>query len=191
MPRSTGEIVEPAPVQPIDFDLAARAVATFEQHQKDFVRTCNDRIARAQDRRQVFQDMAYDLAERLFTLYPITTADSKQVPLEVYRTICMTTNDEDECIRKLYHWVEQQDTVVRAEDLEVDEPEEEQFSNDEDLKFADDGFGECETEDGWDEHGEDEAEDGWGEHGGDEAEEGWDEHGQDDLRATVDLSELD
>ena len=104
-------LVSPAPVQPRDLALEANAAAALQHHQETWVVQSNAKIARSKAQRQVYEDSAWEMADKLFRLYPITTANGERVPESIYRFICLSSSDEDECIRRLYNWVSHQDAV--------------------------------------------------------------------------------
>ena len=61
----------------------------------------NAKIDRSKAQRQVYEDSASEMADKLISLYPLTTANGESVPESIYRCICLSSCDEDECIRRL------------------------------------------------------------------------------------------
>ena len=113
-------LVPPAPVQPRDLALETISAASLQHHQETWVVQSNAKIARSKALRQVYEDSAWEMAGKLIGLYPLTTANGERVPESIYRFICLSSSDEDECIRRLYNWVSHQDAVggKDAEDVE-------------------------------------------------------------------------
>ena len=118
-------LVPLAPVQPRDLDLEANAAAALQHHQETWVVQSNAKIARSKAQRQVYEDSAWEMADKLIRLYPLTTANGERVPKSIYRFFCLNGCDEDECIRRLYNWVGNQDAVAGkdAEDVEAEDVE--------------------------------------------------------------------
>ena len=124
-------LVPPAPVQPRDLVLEANAAAALQHHLETSVVQSNAKVARSKALRQVYEDSASEMADKLISLYPLTTANGERVPKSIYRCICFSSCDEDECIRRLYKWVGNQDAVAgkNAEDGEdVEDVEEGEYA---------------------------------------------------------------
>ena len=117
-------LVHPAPVQPRDLVLEANAAAALQHHLETWVIQRNAQIARSKALRQVYEDSASEKADRLISLYPITTANGERIPKSIYRCICLSSCDEDECIRRLYNWVDNQDAVASKDADNVEDAEE-------------------------------------------------------------------
>ena len=105
VPRQRTYLVPTAPVQPRDLVLETKMAAALQHHQETWVVQSNAKIARSKALRQVYEDSAWERAGKLISLYPLTTANGERVPESIYRFICLSSSDEDECIRRLYNWV--------------------------------------------------------------------------------------
>ena len=90
----------------------------------------NAKIARSKALRQVYEDSAWEMADKLFSLYPVTTANGERVPKSIYRCICFSGCDEDECIRRLYKWVGNQDAVAGKDAEDIKDAEQSDLSTD-------------------------------------------------------------
>ena len=123
-------LVPPAPVQPRDLALEANAAAALQHHQETWVVQSNAKIARSKAQRQVYEDSAWEMADKLIRLYPITTANGERVPESIYRCICLSSFDEDECIRRLYNWVDNQDAVAGKDADDAEDVEQSDLSTD-------------------------------------------------------------
>ena len=121
-------LVPPAPVQPRDLVLEANAAAALQHHQETWVVQSNAKIARSKAQRQVYEDSAWEMADKLIRLYPLTTANGERVPESIYRCICLSSCDEDECIRRLYNWVGNQDAVAGKDAEDVEDAEEGEYA---------------------------------------------------------------
>ena len=122
-------LVPPAPVQPRDLVLEANAAAALQHHQETWVVQRNAKIARSKAQRQVYEDSASEMADKLISLYPLTTANGERVPESIYRCICLSSCNEDECIRRLYTWVENQDAVAGKDAEDVENAEEGEYAS--------------------------------------------------------------
>ena len=114
--------------QPMDLVLEANAAAALQHHQEIWVVQSNAKIARSKALRQVYEDSASEMADKLISLYPITTANGERIPESIYRCICLSSCDEDECIRRLYSWVSRQDAVAGKDAEDVEDAEEGEYA---------------------------------------------------------------
>ena len=129
-------LVPPAPVQPRDLVLEANAAAALRHHQETWVVQSNAKIAKSKAQRQVYQDSAFEMADKLISLYPLTTANGERVPRSIYRCICFSSCEEDECIRRLYNWVSHQDAVAGKDAEDVEDAEDDEDADEDEYAVA-------------------------------------------------------
>ena len=91
VPRQRDVVLVPsALVQPRDLVLEANAATALQHHQETWVVQSNAKIARSKAMRQVYEDSASEMADKLISLYPFTTANGEREPESIYRCICLS-----------------------------------------------------------------------------------------------------
>ena len=111
--------------EPRDFVLEDAAASAWSQHENGFVARSNAKMAKAKQQRLEHEEPAWEMAQKLFEQYKVPTADGGCVPLWVYRSVCLKSCDEDDCIRRLYAWAERNNPTASVdtedEDSDIDE----------------------------------------------------------------------